>query len=289
MGNADSTINTENYIPQTTVEKKLGNLDLNSNDKNSEIIQYAISWNEGGNNVLLTGDFVNWNQYFEMVKLKETNTFTLNLTLPKKPIQFKFIVDGVWKCSQNYQIVPDNSYNLNNCIDLTNVETNITPDNEKQSTQNKASKERESTDDDNVSEAETTYSETKSRRTSRESTRISQVSEIDGYNNIYPSTTDLLTKAPKAPNYYKAPFDLDYKSNQHNIGKQKHLNFKNVTNSLMNTNSSFIDLPIPMPHINVKHLLSEKHECSETYIKCATSHRTRLKTVTFIYYKPTKK
>ena len=289
MGNADSTIKTENSIPQATVEKKIDNFDMNTNDKSVEIIQYTISWNEGGNNVLLTGDFVNWNQYFEMIKAKETNSFTLNLTLPKKPSQFKFIVDGEWKCSQNYQIIPDNSYNLNNCIDLSNIKTNVTHDNEKQSTQTNSSKERESLDEDNVSDAETTCSETKSRRTSRESTRISQVSELDGYNNTYPLVTDLLTKAPKVPHYYKAPFDLQYKSNQHNVGKQKHLNFKNVSSSLTNSNSSFTDLSLPMPHINVKHLLSEKQECFETYIKCATSHRNRLKTVTFIYYKPTKK
>ena len=107
MGNADSTTNIENSVPQTIVEKKRESVDLCSNNKNLELIQYTFCWNEGGNNVLLTGDFVNWNQYFEMIKIKETNYFTLNLTLPKNQFNLNLLlmVNGsVHKNMKLYQI-----------------------------------------------------------------------------------------------------------------------------------------------------------------------------------------
>ena len=73
---------------------------------------------EGGNKVLLTGDFVEWNTYFELKKDELSDSFSITLALPQKQIQFKFIVDGQWKCSSNYQIVSDNNHNLNNHIAL---------------------------------------------------------------------------------------------------------------------------------------------------------------------------
>ena len=87
-------------------------------DENLENTQFIFVWKEGGKKVNLTGDFFNWTKFIEMKKDKKTNYFKLKLSLPKKVHEFKFIVDGQWKCSNDYkQITNDNG--VFNMINLT--------------------------------------------------------------------------------------------------------------------------------------------------------------------------
>ena len=111
---------------------KTDTTDRNSNPSNSSLseksteqtieindskIPYAFEWSEGGNRVLLTGQFVSWNQFFEMEK-NSNGVHTCVITLPRQIYQFKFIVDGTWRCSKKYQMTDDGNHNTNNIIDL---------------------------------------------------------------------------------------------------------------------------------------------------------------------------
>ena len=79
-----------------------------------------FEWKEGGNKVLITGSFINWNTFIEMTKVNN-GLFQFNINLAKGVYQFKFIVDGIWKTSNFYQKTRDNSGNENNVIDLTEI------------------------------------------------------------------------------------------------------------------------------------------------------------------------
>ena len=88
------------------------------NTDSKEVI-YTFIWDEGGKSVKVTGSFVNWTSQFDMVYYPEEKVFKYNVTLSKTKHFFKFIVDGIWKCSQKYPQMKDNSNNSNNFVDLT--------------------------------------------------------------------------------------------------------------------------------------------------------------------------
>ena len=96
-------------------------------------VPFKFEWKEGGNKVTITGSFLaNWTMFIEMVKNPKTGFFEFNINLPREIHQFKFIIDGVWKCSNNYPKINDGHNNINNQIDLTNYksETNSEKENE---------------------------------------------------------------------------------------------------------------------------------------------------------------
>ena len=115
-----SSIQNEN-----TLQSSSSNLSEKKNDnketQKDERIPFKFEWKEGGNKVTITGSFLsNWTVFIEMVKNPENGNFEFNINLPKSIHQFKFIVDNIWKCSNNYPILNDGSGNFNNVIDLTN-------------------------------------------------------------------------------------------------------------------------------------------------------------------------
>ena len=111
--NSSISINSE-----TKTKEDLLNI---KNEKKDDRIPFKFEWKEGGNKVTITGSFLtNWTVYIDMVKNPETGFFEFNVNLTREVHQFKFIVDNVWKCSNNYPILNDGSGNFNNVIDLTN-------------------------------------------------------------------------------------------------------------------------------------------------------------------------
>lgn len=53
----------------------------------------------------------------EMQWDESTRTFTVGVALdPRKEWQFKFVVDGQWRCSMDYATVKDGAGNMNNII-----------------------------------------------------------------------------------------------------------------------------------------------------------------------------
>ena len=151
MENTISTFGNEglsNYegIISTSSFKKLNNINnIQSNKSTKETfdetqndnskIFFVFEWKDKGNNVEMTGDFVNWNQFFKMNK-DENNIFKCEIYVPKKEIQFKFIVDNKWVYSKDYEIKNDGNNNINNFIDLTNFKNENKKKNKKNTKDN---------------------------------------------------------------------------------------------------------------------------------------------------------
>jgi hypothetical protein len=201
MENTLSTFGNEglsNYegIISTSSYKKLNNKNnISSNkstketfdetqDDNSKIL-FVFEWKDKGNNVEMTGDFVNWNQYFKMNK-DENNIFKCEIYIPKKEIQFKFIVDNKWVFSNDYEIKNDGNNNINNYIDLTNIKY-----------------------------------EKKKKKDKNNCNKI-KIKE-NWCNNI--TIEQMKSDAPNIPFYYEYPFRININTNQIIIGRSKFLSF----------------------------------------------------------------
>ena len=78
-----------------------------------ETYPYNFIWNQGGKSVKIAGTFLdNWKKEVEMEKNINNGLFEIILFLTKSKHEFKFIVDGKWVCSQQYEIYKDkNNFN----------------------------------------------------------------------------------------------------------------------------------------------------------------------------------
>ena len=86
-------------------------------------VPFKFEWKEGGNKVKITGSFLsNWTMIIDMVKNPKTNFHEFNINLPCQKHQFKFIIDGIWKCSNDYNKINDGHNNINNEIDLSKIQ-----------------------------------------------------------------------------------------------------------------------------------------------------------------------
>ncbi len=78
-----------------------------------------FTWKHGGNNVILTGSFDNWQQSIPMARDNHNDMWRKTVLLDPSGIhQFKFIVDGVWRCSLDWETATDESGNVNNVISI---------------------------------------------------------------------------------------------------------------------------------------------------------------------------
>jgi hypothetical protein len=79
---------------------------------------YEFVWKYGGNEVILTGNFDNWQKTIIM-KMDNTDSQTFRVTLMLEPTQtwyYKFVVDGIWRCSLEFPTETDNAGNVNNVV-----------------------------------------------------------------------------------------------------------------------------------------------------------------------------
>ena len=83
-------------------------------------VPYTFIWDEGGNDVKVTGGFVHWKEFKTMTYYPEEKIFKIKIGLPKTKHEYKFIVDGAWKYNTKQPITKDNHNNINNIVDLTN-------------------------------------------------------------------------------------------------------------------------------------------------------------------------
>lgn len=80
-------------------------------------VRREIVWRYGGNEVFLTGSFDNWTKSVLMKKDADNENFVATIPLnPHKSHTFKFVVDGVWRCSLDFQTTHDDSGNVNNIL-----------------------------------------------------------------------------------------------------------------------------------------------------------------------------
>ncbi|KAF9961809.1 hypothetical protein BGZ72_001725 [Mortierella alpina] len=77
---------------------------------------HRFQWSQGGENVIVTGTFDDWQQ---SITLKRTlgGHFEAIVDLDRsKKILFKFVVDGHWHCSDEFATESDHSGNQNNIL-----------------------------------------------------------------------------------------------------------------------------------------------------------------------------
>ncbi|KAI9482114.1 hypothetical protein LPJ78_000863 [Coemansia sp. RSA 989] len=93
----------------------------NGNDefKAQKTVPTLIRWTEPGEQVYISGSFVDW-QY--KVKLHENDgMYGVVIDLPVGTHCLKFIVDGKWRCSNRFIIAPDDDGNLVNYFKVEDV------------------------------------------------------------------------------------------------------------------------------------------------------------------------
>ena len=248
-------INNKEEIDEDNVSKET------KEDSNNTKINYLFTWNEGGNQVKITGSFCDWKIKFDMTKDPNDNIFKCQLPLENKIYQFKFIIDNEWKCSNKYSIKEDNSGNLNNILDLTNYIE------KKEETKKKTSEKKViKIEKENIKETEINKNKIKRKESI--------------YSSQYPSNDSIIPLPLPNKRYYQS-FKLDRYSHQNNIGNKKYYEFFQKYSFSDETSSKPIFL---LGHINLNHLISSKNK-KMINIKNCMSFRFREKACTFIYYK----
>ncbi|KAF9438761.1 hypothetical protein BGZ76_005067 [Entomortierella beljakovae] len=110
----------KDQIRESTIEEDILGLDI-SNAPGFEAkedvtcLPYAFHWRHGGYVVKVTGSFDNWQETLVLSKVGDDFSGTINLDRTQH-IQFKFVVDGEWKCSSDYPTGYDNHGNMNNIL-----------------------------------------------------------------------------------------------------------------------------------------------------------------------------
>lgn len=144
-----------------------------------------FEWNEGGNNVVITGSFVNWQIIYPMVK-NDNGVHQLEIFLDPGAYQFKFIIDNHWRCSNAYPMIDDGNHNTNNIIDAIKFFSS---------------------------------SNTKPPKTKEKSSKSK-----NDFDCIIPKQSELNTESPAIPFYYIRSFNINHNTKQNNVGKRTYLN-----------------------------------------------------------------
>ena len=246
-------------ISNISNEKNLSR--INKNKKDSNKIPVTFEWENGGNCVLLTGNFCNWNQFFLMEK-DSSGKHVLTLYLNKGFIQYKFKVDNEWKYNEKFPVINDNG-NLNNYIDTTNWEISF------------------------EKSEETTNSNTKStiKHFNKKSSNINNEFKISQNNfcNYIPQIDEMKKLIQIMPEQYKKEIFLDKK-----INKIKHRNlFSSEEDNFYEGNYAYKTIkPIAhelINHVNFKSKDVNNDNKKQIIYSIVTRHR--LKFTTFFYYK----
>ena len=240
---------SSNAQSETTENTKI----IDSNDK----IPFKFQWKEGGNNVKISGSFLdNWKQQLDMKKNEKTGYFEVFLNIPKGIHQFKFIVDKKWVCSPEYTTINDKN-NTNNIIDLLNYPSN------------------------NITENYNSFNLSKIKKKKKKA-----IKDSTEYNSIFPKASEINAEAPGVPSNYLSRFDLNYQTNQENIKtfSKNHLKYEKSKNILENNTFKGI---ITIEHDKISHIcynVENNNNNNDKFIRTAITQRNKHKFLTIIYY-----
>lgn len=112
-GNSHDTNNDNNTTVAAPIAKTIATTATTATNATT---LHEFIWKYGGNRISLTGTFDEWRQTIIMNR-DPTGLFraTINLDPHKKWI-FKFVVDGIWRCSLDFPTETDEHGNVNNVI-----------------------------------------------------------------------------------------------------------------------------------------------------------------------------
>ena len=235
---------------------------------------YTFIWNENGNNIKLTGSFSNWKEQFEMQKDPNDNIFKVTLPLSEGKYQYKFIVDGVWKCAENQPQASDEKGNTNNVLEISS-ENDI----------NKCSKNKKS--DKSTKKAQ--KKNNKSSKVEKEKNNEKKVKskkklkrkKSGGYGNVFPGKDEDSNLGGALPDdNFGRIFNLDNYTKQYKVLNSIYLKYQKQENYC--ASKSYGEL-FSLGHINANHLFSAKKN-KKAVNRYGLCYKVREKTSTFIYY-----
>lgn len=271
----DYSIETEELSLSNQTKENTDNSSITMNseiyDNRNKYIYYKFEWIGEGKNVLLSGDFSdNWKTKIYMKKNEETGIFEVILPLERKKFNFKFIIDGDWVCSKQYQTTYDNHNNLNNFIDLTNFNKNSI---KKEKNQN------------NINSITCNNQETNNSF----STYKKEEMKKRYYDCKYPLNNELNIVAPIIMTHYIYSFNIDYQSNQDFISVNPSKDFLQYKEKNFNTENNTYKKIMIWPHIKLLHSCSNLEDIKnkeKNYFRICVTNRNKHKFLTIIYYKP---
>ena len=271
----DYSIETEELSLSNQTKENTDNSSITMNseiyDNRNKYIYYKFEWIGEGKNVLLSGDFSdNWKTKIYMKKNEETGIFEVILPLERKKFNFKFIIDGDWVCSKQYQTTYDNHNNLNNFIDLTNFNKNSI---KKEKNQN------------NINSITCNNQETNNSF----STYKKEEMKKRYYDCKYPLNNELNIVAPIIMTHYIYSFNIDYQSNQDFISVNPSKDFLQYKEKNFNTENNTYKKIMIWPHIKLLHSCSNLEDIKNkeiNYFRICVTNRNKHKFLTIVYYKP---
>jgi hypothetical protein len=248
------------YFGERAGEKGGGTRETGKGTVNlSDRVTTNFFWNEGGNEVFLTGSFSQWTQWFIMKKIKP-DEFEITLELQKGVHQFKFVIDNTWKTSKNYEIIKDEKGNVNNVLDNSKYikSDHIILD------YNVYHKE------DIFHKCKTKFNKIKSDKQNKsKSSQNIKFSYPNEYCNYVPKISEMNCGAPVLPIFFNHPFKLSSNANE-----------------IEPFTKTYLKIFSP-PHINIYHFLTYIHtRRNDKSIKVSCVSRVKNKYITIIYYKP---
>ena len=262
--------------------KEINNIQTNqNNNSNIKEIRTEFYWDEGGNNIYITGSFCDWKEFFLMEK-KEKGVYIKVLMLQPGFYQYKFKVDDNWAYSKKQPKFEDSNGNVNNFIDTTNININDINNKNKNEVEEEI-KEKNSKDKNN-----------KNNNIKRNSSNnsLGLLNNVE-YSTYIPLKGEFNIKPLSLPGLYKTHYILNEKKNK--IIKERkfsQIEYVDQTNNSIHSlsNSKYLEnneLYVGFQnlyHIHSNHLHSKEIVDKKNAITSIIT-RYRAKFSTFIYYK----
>ena len=262
--------------------KEINNIQTNqNNNSNIKEIRTEFYWDEGGNNIYITGSFCDWKEFFLMEK-KEKGVFNKVLMLQPGFYQYKFKVDDKWAYSKKQPKFEDSNGNVNNFIDTTNININDINNKNKNEVEEEI-KEKKSKDKNN-----------KNNNIKRNSSNnsLGLLNNVE-YSTYIPLKGEFNIKPLSLPGLYKTHYILNEKKNkiikerkfsQIEYVDQTNNSIRSLSNSkYLENNELYVGFQ-NLYHIHSNHLHSKEIVDKKNAITSIIT-RYRAKFSTFIYYK----
>ena len=261
--------------------KEINNIQTNqNNNSNIKEIRTEFYWDEGGNNIYITGSFCDWKEFFLMEK-KEKGVYNKVLMLQPGFYQYKFKVDDNWAYSKKQPKFEDSNGNVNNFIDTTNININNKNKNEVE----EEIKEKNSKDKNNKN------NNINIKRNSSNNS-LGLLNNVE-YSTYIPLKGEFNIKPLSLPGLYKTHYILNEKKNkiikerkfsQIEYVDQTNNSIRSLSNSkYLENNELYVGFQ-NLYHIHSNHLHSKEIVDKKNAITSIIT-RYRAKFSTFIYYK----
>ena len=262
--------------------KGINNIQTNqNNNENKKEIRTEFYWDEGGNNIYITGSFCDWKEFFLMEK-KEKGVYNKVLMLQPGFYQYKFKVDDNWAYSKKQPKFEDSNGNVNNFIDTTNININ--------DINNKNKNEVEEEIKENNSKDKNNKNNNIKRNSSNNS--LGLLNNVE-YSTYIPLKGEFNIKPLSLPGLYKTHYILNEKKNkiikerkfsQIEYVDQTNNSIRSLSNSkYLENNELYVGFQ-NLYHIHSNHLHSKEIVDKKNAITSIIT-RYRAKFSTFIYYK----